>query len=192
MKRSLLKLLFAVVTLGVLVSCDNSDDLYNNGHNGNGSAMPNEEEDGSDDEWPPFYDVPFFSPIFVLYDESGNDILIMDPDAIYELEVLHEGVTYTYDVNYSRYGYPHYSRAAGPPRPLALRNLYYDFPNRFHFCDFEWNTTAEYTIKFRGNSWDVKQTTGPIQVRTAEVWLNGETIFQGEGVVDTFVILEVK
>ena len=165
-----------------LTSCDNSFDGFGgNPVNNSGVNTGDNNTDNKDDEEVYWGDNSAYNIWFCLNDESGKSILAQDKDAIYEVEILYEGVNYKYEGGEA-------SRAiCMEPLAIRLNPLSGDI---FGFGDFSINSHSKFTITFRGNSWEVEQKSSlnPEDINgniILDVKINGED--QPSGLYNLFV-----
>ena len=146
--KKLVVLVVSLIGLG-LASCENGINGFDdNSDNIGGVSTDENNTDNKDDEEVYWGDNAAYHLWFCLNDESGESILAQDKDAIYEVELLYEGVNYKYEGGEA-------SRAISmEPLAIRLNPLSGDI---FGFGDFSINSHSKFTITFRGNSWEVEQ-----------------------------------
>jgi hypothetical protein len=140
----------AILILGLcLVSCEKE---FNKGvdrpiNGGDVNTGGNNADDKENEEiyWA---DNAAYNIYFALCDESGDNILQTDKDAIYDVEILYEGVKYRFEGEVAT--------RATCTYPLAIRlNPYVS--DWFGFGDFIVGSHSSFTITFRDSSWEIEQ-----------------------------------
>ena len=83
---------------------------------------------------------------FTLIDSEGKNILENDTKAMYDVEIIYKGETFVFDNN----------ALAGNRNPVVIYTDNY-IPGAFfiHGYILSWGTTTDFTLKFRGQSFDV-------------------------------------
>ena len=83
---------------------------------------------------------------FTLIDSEGKNILENDTKAIYDVEIIYKGETFVFDNN----------ALAGNRNPVVIYTYNY-VPGAFFIHEYilGWGTTTDFTLKFRGQSFDV-------------------------------------
>lgn len=83
---------------------------------------------------------------FTLIDSEGKNILENDTKAMYDVEIIYKGETFVFDNN----------ALAGNRNPVVIYTYNY-IPGVFfiHGYILGWGTTTDFTLKFRGQSFDV-------------------------------------
>lgn len=86
-------------------------------------------------------------PNFItIIDSDGNNVLENDPKAIYDVEIIYKGETFVFEDNTYH----------GTMNDVEI--WYYDYlPGAFKIYGYilSWGTTTDFTLKFRGQSFDV-------------------------------------
>lgn len=157
-------LLLSLLGLG-LASCDkNFEPIGDKQEGGSGISTGENNENNSDDKDETYWgDNAAYHLWFNILDESGNNVLAQDAEAIYEIEITYDGEKYKYEGETR-------TRAASF-MPLAIRTSSLS-KETFGFGDFAVNSKSMFTITFGDNKWDVEQ-----QSELNPQDINGELIF---------------
>ena len=137
-----------IALLGLVVtSCDKNFEPINRGQDigGVNTGENNENNSNNDVYWG---DNAAYHLWFNLLDKSGNNIIEQKEDAIYEIEIIYDGVKYKYDDKADT--------RASSFKPLAIRRAPLS-SSTFGFGDFAAGSQSVFTITFKDNKWDVEQ-----------------------------------
>lgn len=125
------------------------------------------------------WDFRQYSATFDIVDGTGNHMLYGDENAIYDIEVVYEGQTYQFDA-VTRDTYMN---------PFAIRRT--ENQNYFNVGEVCWGTSGNFTIKFRGNSWNVRfetsisagKTRDDLPIRSARIWVDDNPSVDGKSII---------
>ena len=150
------KILFMLIAIFGLVGCNN------------------------DIEW----DYYQYSATFDIVNEDGAHMLDGDENAIYDVEVIYKGKTYTY----------HEETRETNAQAFAIRRT--SEPNLFNVGEMYWGSSGSFEIKFRGNSWNVKYETDESSgkrkkdppVLTSRVWVDDNPPVEGQSIIQLIYV----
>ena len=125
-----------------------------------------------------------YSATFDIVNEDGAHMLDGDENAIYDVEVIYKGKTYTYQEE---------TRATSA-RAFAIRRT--SEPNLFNVGEMYWGSSGSFEIKFRGNSWNVKYETDESSgkrkkdppVLTSRVWVDDNPPVEGKSIIQLIYV----
>lgn len=139
-------LLFTVCAMLFATSCDNGNWFEGLGNKYEDNTSYDDNHDSQEDEREyHFWDRQRLHIPFAIFDAGENNILEIDPEALYDVEIIYEGNSYVYEGTTTR---------AAELEELMIYTRT-SAPYTFTFGELDWDMSGSCIIYFRGNEWKI-------------------------------------